>query len=225
MNYPIRLNNSNFSNTITNLIRTNDIESVVETGTYDGLGSTSVFAATGIPVYTIECNEINAAKAKTNLAGKQNVVVFHGYSLKYRDMVSFIINDEKFSREDVKEDFKENAKCHYLRELTYYTSTVKENLLPLLCCNKQKQIIFLDSAGGMGYLECRSVLEKLDSDEIKSKILVLDDIQHVKHYRSVELLKMLGYSWVDCGRFGYSVLNLKTQCKDEVLLLNRLPHV
>lgn len=203
--HPTYLNDSNFSTIVKNLIQKYNIKSVVETGTGDGRGSTSVFASTGIPVYTIECNDVNISLAKKNLENSQNVVVFHGYSLNYCDMISFIISNEFKYGFNIKEDYKVNTKPKYLRELTYSTTAIRENILPSLCCNIQKQIIFLDSAGGMGYLECQVVLSTLTKDQIKSKILILDDVNHVKHYHSVKLIRSLGYPWMDCGRFGYSI--------------------
>ena len=207
MSRTIHLNDFSFKETVQKLIREapSAIESIVETGTFDGRGSTRVFAATGLPVYTIECSEVNAARARNNLQEFGNVVVFHGYSLLYEDMVSHILSCT--FEKGVHRDFAQHERENYLRELTYHTHpVVRSNLLPLLCRNTSRQIIFLDSAGAIGFLECSFVLQKLNEQQLASKIIILDDVDHIKHAGSVKLIKELGYDWVDCGRFGYSVM-------------------
>jgi hypothetical protein len=66
-----------------------------------------------------------------------------------------------------------------------------EDGLNLLCNNDRKQLIFLDSAGGVGYAEFMEVMS-FHNDCLKNKIIMLDDIQHIKHCRSVAKLLEMG---------------------------------
>ena len=208
MSYGVRLKDIRFSEVVNELVKKYAIESIVETGTYFGDGSTCILAKTGLPVYTIECNVARAESARLNLRNVDNVVVFHGYSLSFRDLVSAVIMGDLEERGGVRVDFKQNAKEHYLRELVYGCPRgVEERLLPLLAENRQRQLVFLDSAGAVGLLEAQWVLA-LPEEQRKEKILILDDINHVKHWKSVEMVKECGFAFVDCGRFGYSVLHL-----------------
>jgi predicted O-methyltransferase YrrM len=75
--YNINLNSSEFEQVVKDLVRDYDFEEVVETGTFNGLGSTSVFAKTGKYVFTIECNINNFERATSNLQGYENVCVIH----------------------------------------------------------------------------------------------------------------------------------------------------
>ena len=66
-----------------------------------------------------------------------------------------------------------------------------ENGLDLFCNNDRKQLIFLDSAGGVGYAEFLEVMS-YHTDFLNNKILMLDDVQHIKHCRSVAKLLEMG---------------------------------
>ena len=69
--------------------------------------------------------------------------------------------------------------------------------------NNKRQIVFLDSAGGVGYLEFKTFM-KLPKKNLNSKILILDDVMHIKHYRSVKELKNMGYKpKIINNRFAY----------------------
>ena len=79
-------------------------------------------------------------------------------------------------------------KSFYMREINQ--KVVLENALEVLANNDRKQLVFLDSAGGVGYAE---FLEFMNYEGKCNKILVLDDIDHIKHKRSVKHLEDLGY--------------------------------
>jgi hypothetical protein len=85
----------------------------------------------------------------------------------------------------------------YLTEINF---DVPEDLLFPLINNSSKQLIFLDSAGGIGYIEYLKVMS-LQKDLLKNKVLVLDDIYHVKHYRSVLDLEQKGHKVIKYDRF------------------------
>jgi hypothetical protein len=66
---------------------------------------------------------------------------------------------------------------------------VLEDALNIFANNDRKQLVFLDSAGGVGYAE---FLEFMNYEGKYNKILVLDDVNHIKHKRSVEYLEKIG---------------------------------
>lgn len=181
------------------------VEEIIETGTYFGTGSTRVFAITGKKVKTIECNKEHYNIAKENLAMFENVEVYHGFSLKKIDMFVWIQNDDIYEyqpKEDIMVDYYGNSKSGYMKEINQVCE--KENLLWEFINNPKRQLIFLDSAGGVGYMEFQKVME-LPSNYLKNKILMMDDLKHVKHYRSKVYLEKLGYNLNLSreGRFGW----------------------
>lgn len=192
----INIKSSLFENEIRNVIQKYDLKEIVETGTNTGLGSTAILAKMEIPVFTLECNPANYRQAKINLASKPHVTLLNGFSLNRREMVDFIIHDKTEHPLDVMVDTSEPIPF-YLTEINF---DVPEDLLFNLINNDKPQLIFLDSAGGVGYLEYLKVMS-LDKDLLKNKTLVLDDIYHVKHYRSVKDLEQKGYEVNKYDRF------------------------
>jgi len=181
-----------FKDAITSIQSTFHIEEIVETGTNLGLGSTKVFAETGLPVYTLECNPTIFAQAVENLKHYKNVTCINAYSLPYKDMTDFINQDNIYnSNLDIMVDGPGDHRTFYHKELGPFN--IKENILPSLINNNQKQIIFLDSAGGIGYLEYTTVMTCINNNIGQYKILILDDCLHVKHYRSIMDLEKRGY--------------------------------
>jgi len=185
--YSINLNNTEFQNTVDKLVNEHDFTEIVETGTYNGLGSTQVFAKTNKYVFSIECNYNNFLNASKNLAMYDNVCVIHGLSLNRNALITALL-EEEFDL-DTTYDSK-HPKSFYMREISQ--TVVVENALELFCKNKRKQLVFLDSAGGVGYLEFKSFMSIGDA-YLENKILMLDDINHIKHKRSVEFLLKEGH--------------------------------
>lgn len=189
-NYCIHMNSDpEFSPVISSLSLL--VDEIIETGTNLGDGSTLVLAGSGKPVITLECNADYLAKAKENLAGFPNVQCVHGYSLFLDEMLSFIAQDDKGRRlirlGKVNSDVcSEQTTQFYSKEIGNYD--IPENLLPDLIDNPKKQLILLDSAGGIGWLEFIVVM-RLKKEYLENKILVMDDINHLKHSRSVKFLE------------------------------------
>jgi len=185
LDYPIQLNTLEFKAVINELVA--NCDEIVETGTFQGNGSTKIFAETGKYVFTMECNAINHQIAKQNLQQYQNVAPFHALSLPRETLIRFLLN-ESFN---LKTNYdSEYPKTFYMREIG--ESVLFENGLDLFCNNERKQLIFLDSAGGVGYAEFVQVMS-YDEAFLRNKILVLDDIQHIKHIRSVAKLIEYGF--------------------------------
>jgi hypothetical protein len=200
-----QLRSDEFFSVVNSLVEEFDIEEIIETGTCYGDGSTLVFAKTGLPVITIESLERNIRQAKFNLRFYNNVTFLHGSSLFVEDMVNFLTDEfPKFEfpehvRHDVPTDMTFNF---YLEEIR--GTSENENLLVPLIKNDKRQIIFLDSGGGVGYLEFKTVMDNLDFVNLTKKILIMDDVNHVKHYKSVEDLKKVWPVNISSdGRFGW----------------------
>ena len=186
IDYTIQLNTLEFRSVVNEL--TAEVDEVIETGTFHGDGSTRIFADTGKYIFSIECNFNNYQIASQNLAQFQNVCVLHGLSLSKESLIKGLLH-ESFDL-NVTYDSK-YPKSFYMREISQ--NVVVENALDLLCNNDRNQLIFLDSAGGVGYLEYLWVMN-LPKEFLKNKILMLDDINHIKHYRSVKNLIERGFN-------------------------------
>ena len=162
-NYSMNANaEPDFEETVKFLIKKYNIQSIVETGTFHGDGSTSVFARTGLRVTTIECNPQSNAMAKINLRPFPNVDPLWGYSLPLPEMRDFIDKDDIYDRQhslgiQAEGDSPAEAKAGYNKELGAFP--IPEDLLRVFGDVAERQIIFLDSAGGVGYAEFKKFLQ------------------------------------------------------------------
>lgn len=194
LQYSTRLIGNVYEKFISEIIKKHNIKSIVETGTYDGMGSSQILAKTGLTFDTIECHGMNFIAAKVNLENFKNTTVHHAYSLPLNEMIEFIKNDEWTNNPDkmielgVKFDH-ENPRWYYQHELNDVVSKPpQEDLLMKLITNPERQLVFLDSSGGTGLLEFQKVIS-LPKEILKEKVIMFDDVNHIKHYRSVEWMK------------------------------------
>lgn len=185
--YSIELNSNEFRDVVRRLVKQYDIKEVVETGTYLGTGSTAVFAAEGLDVFTVECNVNHLMTAAENLQGMSNVCFIHGLSLKRERIISGLMSMD-FPADGIYDS--PNPKVFYVQETNH--PVIVEEALPLLAKNEVRQLVFLDSAGGLGYLEFLEFMSWPRSVR-KNKVLLMDDVTHVKHARSVQSLKDWGF--------------------------------
>jgi len=65
LDYPIQLNTLEFKAVVADLVK--NCDEIIETGTFQGNGSTKIFAETGKYVFTMECNAVNHQIASQNL--------------------------------------------------------------------------------------------------------------------------------------------------------------
>lgn len=213
LEYTTRLNGKVYENFISEIIDKQNIESIVETGTYDGMGSSQILAKMNLPFDTIECHGMNFIASKVNLESFQNTRVHHAYSLPLNEMLEFINNDEwtnnpqKMIELGVKFDH-DNPRWYYKHELNDVVSKPpRENVLMELITNKSRQLVFLDSSGGVGLLEFQKVIS-LPKEILKEKVIMLDDVNHIKHYRSVQWLKEHGkVEYSEDGRLVVGVIS------------------
>lgn len=191
--YNIHPEKEKFRKLIKELLISYQFEQVIETGSFDGLGSTKIFAETNLSVKSLECNFVHYLTAKQNLLEYPNVEIINAFSLNKKDMIDFIktddfLSDEEYYNENnILSDNKNNVDF-YIWELNNYSfNTTKENVLLNLIDNDIKQLIFLDSAGGVGFLEFKELF-KIKKEFLKNKLILLDDVFHIKHHRSHKFL-------------------------------------
>lgn len=198
LEYSTRLSGDVYREFVLQVIEHHRIESIVETGSYDGLGSSLMLASFGLPFDTMECHAMNFVAAKVNLSRYKNATVHHAYSLDLASMLEFIDTDEWTNNPQemeclgVKFDHSD-PKWYYRHELVdVVTVPREEGLLMKLIDNDKRQLVFLDSSGGTGLMEFNAFMG-LDPAFRQRKILMLDDVGHIKHYRSVKILEEQGH--------------------------------
>lgn len=183
---PIELNSKEFEETVHMLVEEYDVDWIIETGTYEGTGSTVAFAKTGLPVYTMECVKVNVEKAKENLKEYPNVTVLHGHSLPLDEMYEAIVDTANRSYPDWVRCDVRDPENFYMGEIDHETEW--EDLLTefLEEGHPNRMLVFLDSSGGVGLAEAKKVLDMCYG---KPVVLMFDDIDHVKHYYTGKMLE------------------------------------
>ncbi|MFH2138514.1 MAG: hypothetical protein ABII88_08395 [Candidatus Omnitrophota bacterium] len=207
---------SELSQLLQDVVVEEKIKCVVETGTYQGLGSTT-FIAESFPkssppeiFVTIETNWQSWREAKKNLLHFPFVKCLWGQSVRQKQALDFISNDEALINhrdyEDIFIDVVTNPVGFYTQEcrgairkisiknyphyffnkiLNYDGEGLLEKWLQLF--KNRNPLIVLDSAGGIGMLEFMIMKETMGDQPY---IVLLDDIHHVKHFRSVQQIKL-----------------------------------
>jgi hypothetical protein len=190
---------------------------VLETGTYRGEGSTT-FVSECFPkdcppklFLTIEANWISWWAAKNNLRRFPFVTPLWGRTVGVKRALRFIANDDmlrnhtqypdiyideisdpiRFYSDEISGGFGGEAgsvkqKLFWARDRIFHYAG--DNLLEyhLGRIRTEKPLIALDSAGGIGFLEF-SIVERAMREY--SYLILLDDINHIKHFRSYAHVK------------------------------------
>jgi hypothetical protein len=192
---------------------------IIETGTYNGLGTTRTIAEVlsnckHRQFYSIECNPAHYAMALKNLVPLKcfnAVTILNGLSVP-RDLLPdpmTIVRMAKEVPEGVQVDYDQSD-----REKQYFNEScwpdVPDDLLGLLLeeCNYGPSIVLLDSAGHLGNIEFNYVVNKLKWP----CYFVLDDINHLKHYKSVRQMKSdkrFEIRWETTEKFGSCITYFK----------------
>jgi len=198
---------------------------IIETGTYHGTGTTASIcnALVALPnlkcsFYSIEVNPLHYAISLENLKRQRllnYVNVLHGVSVP-RSVMPTVEEIRKFTDgtqfpSGVFADFPED-----IRAAGYYAEAnfpnVPEDMLGLCLenCDYKPDIMLLDSAGHMGFVEFKYVLDKIK----KEMYFVLDDTSHIKHYLSKQFIKQDRRFQIiidDTDRFGYLIAKFKPE--------------
>lgn len=180
-----------FSNELARIIRERGFTRVLETGTYDGRGSTRNFAlalsATGKPwqLHTVEINPKYAAQARNNLKDFSSIIFHEGLSLARADMPE--PNQTKQWIDTCADEFPglyvdylpSDPVDGYHKET--FNDAARDGILSHLLRSETFDLILLDSAGHLGYREF-----ELFCKECRFPCIVaLDDVDHIKHAKSV----------------------------------------
>jgi hypothetical protein len=160
--------------------------------------------------YTAEVNKKNYLQAKKNLATFKFITPLLGLTTKFETAIDFIKTDDAIKNHEkyheVYIDDLDNPVGFYLKEIEKSLSkktisrsvinflrgksdtTIKENLFGkyVKAMVTKKPLILLDSAGGMGFLEFQSLLKLMAGNDF---FLILDDIHHLKHFRSYNIIR------------------------------------
>lgn len=204
---------------LTRLITEEEINVVIETGTYLGLGSTRFIAGCfeGAPwpttFITIEASKTHWQQAVANLARYPFVKCIWGATVDIEAAAKFIAADDMLVNHqnyhgiyiDTLDD-PVGAYTSEVRGMFNSNEPIPDNLQGLLQRYLRKHgndrpLIVLDSAGGIGLMEFNIVLDQMRD---RPFYLLLDDIHHVKHYRSARIVEVSprftvlakGTSWI-----------------------------
>lgn len=206
-----------FITALDNLFSQNNITHIFESGTYNGTGSTTSLAnaieKSGKKVtqfITVEINRQTYADARRNLQRYPFITPVWGLTVGFEQARKFIREDEVINNHaqypDIFIDGIDNPAKFYLKEIDGHCAdktilgkikalfTGKSNIgVEETLFNKylvpmagNTPLILLDSAGGMGYLEFILVLQIMHG---KDFFIILDDIHHLKHFRSYARIK------------------------------------
>ncbi len=194
---------------------------IVETGTFTGLGSTNIIASLikslglNTVFYSIEVNPELIREAGNNLRMlglSEQVQLINGLSIDRNSLPSIEsikkeIDNKKFP-DDIFIDHDEVD-----RELAYFSETnfptVSDNMLEKCLClfGYHPDFVLLDSAGHLGRLEFKYLLERLKGPG--SIYIGLDDIFHIKHFENFCFaMRNSAFRLVDITkeRFGFCLL-------------------
>lgn len=200
-----------------NVLASERISHILETGTYQGLGSTT-FVSEAFPqesppqlFITIEANMLSWQHAKCNLRRFPFVRPLWGKTVDMKRALEFLQADvvlqEHSKYPDIFIDDTDDPLQFYCNEIrgelggrtenpdnfirrifTRIFSYSGDNLLQkyLLKFKELNPLVILDSCGGIGYLEFSILNETMQSH---SYLVLLDDINHIKHFRSYRYIK------------------------------------
>ncbi|WP_019989159.1 hypothetical protein [Rudanella lutea] len=199
-----------FRQTLIDLFANNPIDYVIETGTWLGTGSTQTLA-TAFPAnrppkayYTIEGNLTFHTIARFNLRKWSFVKPLWGDTVAKDKALAFIRQDEVLKNHekypDVFIDTLDNPVQFYTNEVegklgknliisavdwfgNSFLNRPQDLLHQLVLRHRDdRPLVLLDSAGGIGWLEYQTVRDTLGN---RPYWLILDDIHHLKHFRSL----------------------------------------
>jgi len=182
------------------LIRSRKLKHIIETGTYEGEGTTRAIAtalkelnSSDAKLISIEVNPkfVNLTRSNTQKRGLAAYAeVLQGLSLPRT-----LLPDEVTIERELQEILKEKSTLyvdhdvasrsrHYFGESNYES---QDDLLRIAFerFEGKPELILLDSAGHLGFAEFEYIIGLLSAP----CLVALDDTNHVKHYRSYKKMK------------------------------------
>lgn len=188
---------SEFSKAIRNTIEKIRPSKLIETGTYQGMGSTALIASClrdlGLKseFFSIEANPTYVAMAKQNLSNlglSDYVTLVNGLSIKRRYLptkeelkAKFVDQAGEFFCKNIYVDHDKDKRVDlYFRETNF--PDVPDDMLKKCIqsfCGKI-DFLLLDSGGHLGEIEFDTAIRHI----ISPCMIALDDIYHVKHFNN-----------------------------------------
>jgi hypothetical protein len=181
------------------------IKTVIETGTYLGEGTTKAIIkglqSHGEPFqfFSIEVNPSHYSKAVMNVGKIEGVFLLNGLSISKSDLPKQVefTDFPEWVVVDYQEKVREKS---YITEVNY---NVKDNILYecLKAVDCKPDLVVLDSAGHIGEIEFDELMKWVQG----KFYLALDDINHVKHYKTVQKIKQderFKIVWETSDKFG-----------------------
>lgn len=180
-----------FTDAITDLVYTNKMTRIIETGTYHGTGTTRA-VLNGIhkhkvkPVHfvSIEVNPEYYATARRNTFGEP-VSILKGLSipkglLPKKSEITF----EGFTDETIIDHQPESRQELYYKETNYNVNDARL-IEAMMIVDYRPELVILDSAGHIGTLEFDYLMSLVSG----GFYLCLDDTRHVKHSKTVQKIE------------------------------------
>lgn len=149
---------------LTNVCR---VESIIETGTFKGNGTTTSYAFTGVDVYSCELNRDHYEASLVNIGYLPHVHIDHAYSVNKKQIPQDLINRIGVEK----------------------TPDYDNWLTETLHSNKNKRVMAsLDSDGRNGGKELEIIMAAIDLYD-NVRCLILDDLTTIKHSGTPEILE------------------------------------
>lgn len=173
---------------LSDFIHNEGITKVLETGTYLGTGSTMAIiegltrGGKEFEFHTIEVNPGHYCQAEKNVPKLRGVNLHLGLSVP-KEQLPQEVKFSKMPKDIIVDHRPQHREALYLSEVNH---DVEDDLIGKLLDRYTPELVFLDSAGHMGYEEYKYLMSKMKGKEF---YLVLDDTGHVKHYRSAKEVK------------------------------------
>jgi hypothetical protein len=173
-----------FTDALTGIIYAHSLKKIIETGSYKGEGTTAAIrrAMSGDEqVYSIEVNPTYHHEAEVANGGS-GIHFLLGLSIGNAQIpVDTTFNVPDWVVVDHQPEYRSQL---YNREVMH---KVPDHMLDyaLAQMDHRPDLVILDSAGHMGYIEFRYLMERVHGDFF----LALDDTNHVKHYETCQVIK------------------------------------
>lgn len=184
-------------------------DTVIETGTYLGIGTSAAIleglnqVGEEFAFYSIEVNP-DYYKVATRNISDPNAILLHGLSIP-REMIPDKIN-YKGLPDHIYVDHPEAIRNQeYTKEVSFKALDNMLGVAMSLCNSFSPAMVVLDSAGHLGKIEF-DYLMRLHRGE--TFILALDDTEHFKHHATTEAIKQdkrFTLLWSSKAKFGSAI--------------------